>query len=213
MRIVKVKKSQRKQGRFLVELENGEILRVAEKELVQFHLHPGKALDDAALDSLHASARLSNTKSQAARMLSARPLSKKELTDRLIQKGNDESDAQNTADWMEEMGAISDIACAAAIARHYGGKGYGAARVREEFSRRGIDRDLWEQALAEMPEPAEVLTYEIQKMQRIQDRTGEDLTDPRARKRVRDRLLRRGFSWDEVETALARYMEGRDEAK
>ena len=34
-----------------------------------------------------------------------------------------EADAQAAADWLEDIGAINDAGYAAALARHYGGKG------------------------------------------------------------------------------------------
>ena len=45
-------------------------------------------------------------KATAANMIGSRALSKKELTRRLIQKGNDASDAQAAADWLEDIGAV-----------------------------------------------------------------------------------------------------------
>ena len=41
MRVEEVKPSQRKKGRFLVKLEDGDILRVTEEELLRFGLRRG----------------------------------------------------------------------------------------------------------------------------------------------------------------------------
>ena len=46
MRIEEVKKSERKRGRFLVRLEDGDVLRVTEEELLRFGLRPGLELED-----------------------------------------------------------------------------------------------------------------------------------------------------------------------
>ena len=40
------------------------------------------------------------------------------------------------ADWLEDLGAIDDAAYARLVARHYGARGYGPGRVREELRRR-----------------------------------------------------------------------------
>ena len=201
MRIEEVKQSQRKQGRFLVKLEDGEILRVTEEELLRFGLRPGMELEEGTLEALRVSARTSSVKAQAAGIIGSRALSKRELTRRLVRRGSEESDAQAAADWLEDIGAVDDAAYAAALARHYGQKGYGPARVREELRRRGVDRKLWDSALEELPDPAEILDRLIQKKCR-----GE-LSDPREKKRVSDALLRRGFSWSEVRSAMGRYAE------
>ena len=157
MRIEEVKKSQRKKGRFLIRLEDGDILRVTEDELLRFGLRTGLELDGETLEAVRASVKSSSAKAAAANMIGSRALSKRELTRRLILKGNDESDAQAAADWLEDIGAVDDAGYAAALVRHYGGKGYGPARVKEELRRRGVDRSLWDEALEEMPEAAEIL--------------------------------------------------------
>ena len=201
MRIKEVKRSERKKGRFLVKLEDGDILRVTEEELLRFGLRAGMELDAEALEAVRTSARTSSAKAAAANMIGTRALSKRELTRRLVKKGNDESDAQAAADWLEDIGAVDDAGYAAALVRHYGGKGYGPARVREELRRRGVGRELWDEALEEMPEAAEILDGLIQKKCR------GDLADPREKKRVSDALLRRGFTWSDVKAAMGRYTE------
>lgn len=205
MRIKEVKQSERKKGRFLVRLEDGDILRVTEDELLRFGLRAGLALGEEELEALRASARASSAKAAAANIIGSRALSKKELTRRLVKKGNEESDAQAAADWLEDIGAVDDAGYAAALVRHYGGKGYGPARVREELRRRGVDRELWDAALEEMPEAAEMLDQLIQKKCR-----GE-LSDPKDKKRVSDMLMRRGFAWSDIKAAMSRYTEMMDD--
>ncbi len=201
MRIEELKRSQRKKDRFLVKLEDGSILRVTEEELLRFGLRPGLELDVEDLEALRASAGVSGAKAQAASIIGSRALSKRELTRRLVKKGSEEADAKAAADWLEDIGAVDDAAYAASLARHYGGRGYGPARVREELRRRGVDRSLWDQALEELPEAAETLDRLIQK------KCGGDLADPREKKRVSQALMRRGFDWSDVRAAMGRYTE------
>ena len=201
MEIMEVKPSQRKKGRFLVKLEDGNILRVTEEEVLRFSLAAGMELDDESLEALDESAQKSAVRAAAASMIGSRPLSKKELTRRLVRKGADEEDAGEAADWLEDIGAVNDREYAAMLVRHYAGKGYGRARIREEMYRRGVDRELWDQALEELPDQSETLDRLIQKKCR------GDLSDRREVRRVSDSLLRRGFSWSEVKEALRRYTE------
>lgn len=185
----------------MVKLESGDVLRLTEEELLRFSLRPGLELDGETLEALRASARASSARAAAANMIGSRALSKSELTRRLVKKGSEEADAKAAADWLEDIGAVDDAGYAAALVRHYGGKGYGPARVREELRRRGVDRELWDQAMEEMPEAADVLDELIRKKCR-----GE-LADPREKKRISDALLRRGFSWGDVRAAMGRYTE------
>ena len=206
MRIEQIKESQRKKGRLLVRLEDGNVLRVTEEELLRFGLRAGMELDGETAEALQASARASAARAAAANIIGSRALSKQELTRRLVKKGNEASDAQAAADWLEDIGAVNDADYAASLARHYGGRGYGPARVREELRRRGVDRALWDAALEEMPEAAEALDKLIRKICR-----GE-LSDPREKKRVSDALLRRGFGWSDVRAAMGRYTEMLEDA-
>ncbi|MDE7219833.1 MAG: recombination regulator RecX [Oscillospiraceae bacterium] len=185
----------------MVRLEDGDILRVTEDELLRFGLRAGLELDGEVLEAVRASVKASSARAAAANMIGSRALSKKELTKRLIKKGNDEADAQAAADWLEDIGAVNDAGYAASLVRHYGGKGYGPARVKEELRRRGVDRELWDEAMEEMPEAAEILDQLIRKKCR------GDLSDPREKKRVSNGLLRRGFGWSDVKAAMGRYTE------
>ena len=201
MRLEEVKRYERRKGRLLVKLEDGDILRVTEEELLRFGLRAGMELDEEQLAALRASARASSAKAQAANIIGSRALSKHDLEKRLMKKGADEADAKAAADWLEGIGAVDDASYAAALARHYGERGYGPARVREELRRRGVPRELWDAALEELPDSGEVLDALIQK------RCKGDLSDPKERKRTCDALLRRGFSWGEVRSAMGRYAE------
>ena len=199
MRIEELKKSQRKRGRFLVKMEDGSLLRITENEVVRFALRPGLELGLEDLEALQASAKTSSAKAAAANMVGSRALSKKELTNRLLRQGTEEAEARAAADWLEDLGAVNDGEYAAALVRHYGSRGYGPARVREELRRRGVGRELWDTALEELPDPAEVLVGLIRKKLRAA------LSDRRELKRLSDSLLRRGFSWGDVKAALRRY--------
>lgn len=201
MRIKEVKPSQRKKGRFLVILEDGDILRITEEELLRFGLRSGEELGEETLEALRSSAKTSQVKAQAAGMIGRRALSKSELQRRLIRGGAAEADAQAAADWLEDIGAVDDPAYAAAVVRDYGRRGYGPARIREELRRRGVPRELWEVTLEELPDSEDILDDLIRK------RCRGDLSDPREVKRLSDGLLRRGFSWSQVKEALSRYTE------
>ena len=198
IRIEEVKRSERKKGRFLVRLEDGNILRVTEEELLRFGLRAGLELDGETLEAVRASVKASSARAAAANIIGSRALSKKELTRRLVKKGNDEADAQAAADWLEDIGAVDDAGYAAALARHYGGKGYGPARVREELRRRGVDRSLWDEALEELPEAAGQIDAFL--AGKLRGR----VPDPREKKRLSDALARRGFSWGEIRSAWLR---------
>ena len=182
-------------------LEGGDLLRITEGELLRFGLSAGLDIDAETVVELQRSAARSETRVRAANMVSARPLSRRELTKRLCEKGAAEADAEETADWLEEIGALNDGDYAAMLARHYSGAGYGEAKIRDELYRRGVPRELWEDALSVLPEAQETI------MRVIAQKTKGRALDEKGRKRLSDMLLRRGFAWRDVRAALARFCE------
>ena len=144
----------------------------------------------------------SSAKRRALRILGNRSLSAQELKKRLISKGESEETAQLTVDWLCEIGLVNDEEYARAIVKHYIGKGYGMARVKNELFRRGIPRDMWDDATGEL-DIADVddAAYEFFKNKLKGSTEAGDM------KRASDALLRRGFSYEEAGLARKRYLE------
>lgn len=201
MKIVqKLEPSRHVRGRFLVWFE-GETdpLKVTENEVVTFALVPGRTLEEEDLGRLKEAGGLSSAKARGARMLGERPLSRRELTRRLMEKGESPEHAQAAVDWLEELGALNELEYARSIVRHYTARGYGAQKLRQEFQRRGVPREIWDQALEEQSDPVDRVVSFLEKKLRGQTQ------DPKLLKRATDALLRRGFRWEEIRAGLSRY--------
>ena len=67
--------------------------------------------------------------------------------DKLLAKGHDEEAADYALAWLTERSLLNDMLFAESVVRSYTRKGYGAARIRQELTRRGIDRDTAEAAM------------------------------------------------------------------
>ena len=196
MRIECIERSKHKQERVLVHLEGGDLLRITESELLHFGLYVGLDIGPETVVKLHKCGARSETRVRAANMVSARPLSKRELARRLVQKGAAADDADAAVEYLENIGALDDAAFAAMLVRHYSAQGFGTARLRDELYRRGVPRELWDAALAETPDVQETLARVIASKTK-----GKPLNE-KDTKRLADTLLRRGFSWSEVRSAL-----------
>ena len=196
MKIERIERSKHKQERVLVYLEGGDLLRITESELLHFGLYVGLDIGLEAVVQLQKCGARSETRARAANMVSARPLSKRELTRRLVQKGAAADDADAAVDYLESIGALDDAAYADMLVRHYSAQGFGVARLRDELYRRGVPRELWDAALAEAPDVQETLARVIASKTKGKPMNEKDT------KRLADALLRRGFSWSEVRSAL-----------
>lgn len=198
MRIERIEASQHKKGRILVFLEDGACLKVTEQELLDFRLRSGDELDEDTLGRLKEAAGLSNIKVTAADLIGKRAMSRASLEKKLREKGASEAEARYAAQWLEAIGALNDAEYAAALVRHYGGMGCGPARVREKLYEKGVPRELWEDALEELPESGGQIDAFL--AQKLRGRT----PDEKEKRRLTNALLRRGFRWDEIKAAWAR---------
>ncbi len=189
-------------GRYLIHLDQGEVLKVTDMEVVAFGLYPGAELDGQTLSDLRQAAAVSNARALAARIISCRPLSRKELLQRLEEKGIAPGDGVAAADWLQELGILDDGAYAASVVRHYSRRGYGQKKLESELYRRGVPREYWEAALQEQSPEQEGIAAFLQN--RFRNR---DPRDPKEVRRASDALLRRGYSWAQVKEGLSAYIE------
>ncbi len=198
MRIERIEASKHKRGRILVFLEDGACLKITEQEALDFGLRAGDELDETALKRLKEAAGISDVKATAADLVGKRAMSRAGLEKKLREKGASEQEIRYAAEWMEAIGAIDDADYAAVLAHHYGQLGYGPAYVRQKLYEKGVPRDLWDDAVALLPEADEQIGAFLQN--KLRGRA----PDEKEKKRLTDTLLRRGFSWGDVKNALNR---------
>ena len=198
MRIERIEASRHKRGRVLVFLEDGACLKITEQELLDFGLRAGDDLNEATLAKLKEAAGVSNVKATAADLIGKRAMSRAVLEKKLKEKGASEAEARYAAEWLEAIGAINDADYAALLARHYGEMGYGPQRVRDKLYEKGVPRELWEEALDQLPDNGEQIDRFLQS--KLRGRTPEE----KEKKRLTDALLRRGYSWSDVKAAWNR---------
>ena len=227
MIIQNLEPSKHKEGRWLVWLEDGSIVRLGEGDVVSLGLYAGKELSVAEGEALAAAEARSKLMERAVGLLALRPMSRKELLDKLCalprpkkekypyDKLDDEPDsealqnrreallaqAEAVADRLTDLGLLNDTEYARTVARHYAGKGYGPRKLRDELYRRGVPREHWEDALSELePDDSQIDKLARQKL-RGAEPTRENL------KKVSDYLARRGYCWEEISSALERIRE------
>lgn len=179
-------------------LENGTEISSTTAAVAELLLFTGKDLDEETLEQLQLLSERALAQEKAISLLSYTRMSSRELYNKLVRKGIAASTAEAVIEKLQDLRLLDDAEYASAVVRHYAGKGYGTARIRAELSRRGVDRDLWEEALESAPPPDEKIDRFIQ----------TKLKDPDDREQVRKvsaALYRRGYSWDEIRAAMNRY--------
>ena len=207
MKIAKLEPSKRVKGRWLVWLDDGSLLRCGEHQVADFSLYVGLELSESDYEKLSQAASREAVRGKALDLVSARPLSRRELVEKLTARPRDREkqpfatpeQAEEAADFLEKLGYLDDAEYARTVARHYSAKGFGARKIRDELYRRGVPREHWDEAL-ECAAPPEDGVDEF-----LRKRFKGEAPDQKELKRASDALARRGFRWDEIKAGLARY--------
>lgn len=112
-------------------------------------LKPGDELTQEELSQLLEQSDARRAREKALYLLEHRSHSKRELTEKIARTAASREAAQAAADRLEEMGLLDDRAFAENYARElFVRKRFGPLRVRQELSRKGIDRELIDQVMA-----------------------------------------------------------------
>ena len=191
--------------RFLARFDNGEELRTTLAVVTELSLYSGRTLTEDELSAVRDASARSRCRQRALRIIGARAMSVKELTDRLKEKGESPENAEDAAQWLLDMRLLDDAQYAAMCVRHYAAKGYGPGKIRNELYRRGIARELWDEALEELPEQDDRIDALLRR------KLKSDTPDRAELRKAADYLYRRGFGRDEIHAALARYSEFSEE--
>ena len=200
MVIQELKPSRHVEGRWLAVLEDGSILRVGEGEVVEFALYAGKELSEEETECLQDAAHRSGLKSKAIELLMRKPQSRKELGRKLREWEATDEEIEAICDRMEELGYLNEPEYAGRIVRHYAAKGFGERKIRDELYRRGVPRELWDEALSQIEEGDNAAAIDA-----FLEKKLKGSHDPKDVKRVSDALARRGYRWPEISDALRRY--------
>ena len=187
-------------GRYKVHLEDGREIRSTLSAVSDLRIFSGRDIDDEQLEEFILLSAKHLCVEKGAELLSVRQMSGKELKEKLLRKGYDEECSDFAVSRLYELGMMNDAEYSEAIVRHYASKGYGIGKIRAELSRRGISRDLWEEALEAMPESDD-------KIDKFISSRLKDPTDRKQIQKISASLYRRGYGWDEIRSALKRYTE------
>ena len=204
MRIELLKAEPDRAGRYWITLDNGKKMALYRQTVEDFGLYSGKELSDAEWNALQECAGQMSAKMRAVRIVAASAVSKKDLQQRLVQKGEDPSQAAEAVAWMEEMHLVDDADTARQIVSRCAARGYGIARAKQALYEKKIPKRYWDTALADYPDQTEhILSF-------LQSRL-EDTSDQKEVKKAIDALLRRGHSYSEIRSVLQQLMLDPDE--
>ena len=157
-----------------------------------------KEISDEELTELLDAVSFRRAYNKGLDLLSRRPYGTKELIKKLCEKGHEKESAEKACDRLLELGLLSDEEFARLLANElYERKGYGIKRIKQELIFRGIDREIAENAIE---------TLDIDTQSRIilviKKKYLNKIDDEKGRKRAIDGLMRLGYSYSDIKSAL-----------
>ena len=197
MRIDSVAERPDRAGRHLVRFSDGSTMRLYRRTVEDFGLYPGLELDEEQMNALRESAGATSAKMRAVRIVAASNVSKADLQQRLIRKGENPRQAMEAVQWMEDLSFVDDERVALQIAEQCAHKGYGPGRVRQMLYEKKIPKKFWDGVLEDYPDQTEKIVDYLRSHL-------TDVSDRRQLKRTIDALLRRGHAYGQIRKALER---------
>ena len=195
MRIDSLKTSPDRAGRYWVTFSDDSKIGLYRQTVEDFGLYTGKELSDVEYDALMTAAGKMSAKMRAVRIVSASSVSKRDLQERLVRKGEDPEQAKEAVQWMEDLHLVDDRNTAEQIVHSCISRGYGLQRAKQALYEKRIPKSYWDEALEDYPDQAERIEGFLR------SRLDAD-SDQKQIKKAIDALIRRGHSYGTIKGVL-----------
>ena len=157
-----------------------------------------KEINDEELTELLDAVSIRRAYNKGLDLLFRRPHGTKELIKKLCEKGHEKESAEKACDRLLELGLLNDEEFAGILANElYERKGYGVKRIKQELAFRGIDREIAENAIESLDIDTQTRIILV-----IEKKYKGKINDEKGRKRAIDGLLRLGYSYSDIKSAL-----------
>ena len=197
MRIDSLKTTPDRAGRYAVHFSDGSCLRLYRQTVEDFGLYTGKELSEEEMEALQESAGQMSAKMRAVRIVSASSVTKRDLEQRLVHKGEDPAQAKEAVQWMSELNLLDDSRVAEQVVQRCISRGYGLQRAKQALYEKKVPKQYWDDALEDYPDQLDKI------VDFLHSRLGNEY-DERELKRAIDALMRRGHSYGVIRKALNR---------
>ena len=189
--------------KFKVTLSDGRTVYVDSETAIKFHLDTSTEYDEEEFEEILSDSEYNNAKNRAFNILEYRAHTEKELFDKLCQK-TDEQTANAVVEKMRDIGLVDDRALLRdKLENLLKVKKYGTIRVINELTLKGFDRDEIRETIEEMEYDEYSTICEIIEKKYLEELTEGDI---KTRQKVVAALMRRGFSYDDVKSAINEFM-------
>ncbi len=200
--------STKREGRFDIVVDGQPAATLALEAIERLGLHVGRAVGPELEGAIAREARAVATLDRALDMLAFRARSTRELRRQLIRKGEPEELVTLALERLTSMGLLDDASFARQLARsRMAGSGHSRRRVRAELFRKGVDREVSDEAIAAVVDEEDVdEAANLELVARRKLKTLSGLEPDTRRRRLYAFLARRGYESSDVSRVVARLM-------
>ena len=202
MHITKIRWSQRKKDRVLIDIDGAFGLSISADLLLKEGLKVGDEISEERIETIGQYGRSEAARDKALNYLSYRPHSQKELGEKLKRAGFSEDQADEAIRFANERAYQSDEEYANAMVRHLISKKYSNRRILQELAFKGIESELAKTALAPYIDEEERIFACMQK----KTKTG-GIKNKEEKNKLVQSLLRMGYAYDVIASALPQIAE------
>jgi regulatory protein len=204
-KILSISLKEKKKNTYLVTTTSGDRFEISEDVLIANSLHKNKKIAETELNKILFSEKYFRVKEAALVLLNYRMRSKKELRLRLIKKGYSSNMIDEAINELEKKGWIDD-------------EKFGLAFSRDQISRNKIGPIALKYKLREFLDSIDLINQistkiyseiEIESiiLQLLQKYTPSNInSDEKLRRRLINRLKRKGHYWQDIDEAINKYL-------
>ncbi|MBE6836791.1 MAG: regulatory protein RecX [Ruminococcus sp.] len=185
---------------FMVELSDGETIFLNIETVMKFNLKKGIDIPDEAVLEIKHTDQLRKARERALYLLDYRDYCFVELYKKL-EANYDEEVCLEVLNWLCENGLVNDRRYATRLGEKLVvTKGFGYYRAKQEMLMKGLDRELVEEVLSE---------YEEDTLSRLEELVDKKylhkITDEKSLDRVKNALVRQGYTYSDVNAVFSLY--------
>lgn len=206
---MKITQIEKYKGNFFnIYLDGAYAATLSERIIFEFGLSEGAELSQEKFDEAVGTAQFYKARERAYYLLTYRDHSQKELAEKL-RRNYPEETVEKVILHLVDLGLLNDRAYAEKLARQYlVTKKYGSRRALFEMQRKGIEREMAQEALDEL----DVDSHE-QILGLLERKYGRKLEEKNGYRKALSALMRQGFSYDESSDALREYIRQTEEER
>lgn len=203
--ITGIVESPRKDGRFVLQVAGKSFATVSLDILERLRLAVGGELSPELAARIGEEAAALGAYDRALNMLAFQARSARDLRRRLVQKGEDPARVDTAIERLVANGLLDDASFARQFARsRVAGQGASKRRLQQDLFKRGVGREVADEAIAEVLTDEGVDEGEVvERVARKKARSLAKLDAPTRRRRLYAFLARRGYEADAIRRAMA----------